>query len=153
MRAHNVCHQPQEAALISQQVSSLALRPKPPEWLAVKMGETAAAARRRTSGSVTSQQNDEANLVWCLPTTPNTERRPLGSVASHSAVCSYALARTHSISNAMPNACGGPGRAHCAAGRRQAVAGGGRARRLRRANRHPWRLAPSGEIRQRVQLY
>ena len=58
-------HHPQEAALISQQVSSLALRSKPAEWLAVKTGELAAAARRRASGSVTSQQTDEATLVRC----------------------------------------------------------------------------------------
>jgi hypothetical protein len=66
-------YHPQEAALIGQQVSSLALRQKPPEWLAVKTGESAAAARRHTSGSVTSQQNDEATLVRCLLRTPRTE--------------------------------------------------------------------------------
>ena len=64
-------HRTQEAALISQQVSSLALRPKPPEWLAVKTGESL-AARRRTSGSAAAQQNDEATLVRCLHAAGNT---------------------------------------------------------------------------------
>jgi hypothetical protein len=56
----------QEAALISQRVSSMALRAKPPEWLAVKAGGSLTAARRRTSGSTASHQHDDAMLVRCI---------------------------------------------------------------------------------------
>lgn len=53
-------HLLQEAAL-TRGMTDLSLRPKPADWLAVKTGES--LARRRTSGTVSAQQDNAATLV------------------------------------------------------------------------------------------